>query len=45
MSDREKILEIINNMRKDSAQIAKASKIMGKKIFIQLEMENTLPNL
>jgi hypothetical protein len=34
MSEREKILEIVNNMRKDSAERAKTSKIIGKEIFI-----------
>lgn len=34
MSDKEMILEIVSNMRKDGAERAKASKILGKEIFI-----------
>jgi acetyl esterase len=34
MSDKEKILEIVSNMRKGSAERAKASNILGKEIFI-----------
>lgn len=34
MSNKEKILEIVSNMRKDDTERAKASNILGKEIFI-----------